>query len=268
MKKMKKLSVAELGAASREANAVLAGARLSRFFETATRTGVFRLKFNSPQRGEVNVLVDLSFGAFLATQIPPSPEKPSAFAAAVRSRLTNAFLRGVSLVNNDRILRFDFEKKEKFALVFEFVGAGNALLLENNEILFVWKRTAYSARRLAPKEVYRPPPAGGNPPKESAPRASAEIEREYWLQKKGGEAIARGERKELCALEKALAAQREALHAFEKEEANAATAGEWIKTHSGECEELIAAAKSKDSGVLKKFKARRDGAFVEFEADG
>jgi len=248
-----------------EGNAVLADARLVKFFEISP--GVFRLKFNSQTKGEVNVLVDLGFGAFLARRVPESPSAPTQFAAAVRSRVDNALLRGVSLVNDDRILRFDFEKKEKFALVFEFVGKGNALLLdERGVIVFVWKPAVYAARRLALREKYVAPPAGGKTPSaESVVRSNAEIEAVYWASE-GERAPKKKENAVLRALEKSLEAQRAALPALEREENDALAAGNWVKEHRGECEEIIAAAKTGDERALKKSKAKKDGAFVELEA--
>jgi predicted ribosome quality control (RQC) complex YloA/Tae2 family protein len=258
---MNKTSVFELRAAAVEANAVLVGARLAKFFEVAP--GVFRLKLNSQSKGEVNVLVDLSFGAFLASRVPPSPEAPTRFAAAVRSRIDNAVLKNVCLVNNDRIVRFDFEKKEIFSLVFEFVGKGNALLLDaaNGKIVFVWKPAKYSSRKLFVREIYSPPPAGGNAPAEtSAVRTSAEIEAAYWVVEKP---VEKKENRALAALEKSLAAQRAALPELEREEREALAAGGWIREHRSECEEIISGAKAGDAAVLKKRGARKNGAFVE-----
>ncbi len=265
---LKKLGFAELNAAVKDADAALAGARLAKFFELSP--GVFRLKFNSQTKGEVNVLVDLGFGAFLATRVPESPEAPTQFASAVRSKIDNAVLNGVSLVNNDRVLRFDFEKKEKFALVFEFVGSGNALLLgDGAKIVFVWKPAVYSSRKLALREQYAAPPAGGKTPSaESVARSNTEIEADYWSagDAAGGAAPRKKENRALAALEKSLEAQRASLPMLEDEENGALAAGNWIKEHRDECEEITAAAKSNDGPALKKARAKKSGATVEIDA--
>ena len=265
---MKKLGFTELNAAAKEADAALAGARLAKFFELspASGRGVFRLKFNSQAKGEVNVLVDLGFGAFLATRVPESPEAPTQFVAAARSKIDNALLRGVSLVNNDRVLRFDFEKKEKFALVFEFIGKGNALLLdEPGKIVFVWKPAVYSSRKLALREVYVAPPAGGKTPASAGVvRSNADVETDYW----SGENAKPVEKKENAALrglEKSLEAQRAALPTLKREESEALAAGNWIKENRETAEALITAAKTGDESALKKLKAKKDGAFCELD---
>ncbi len=272
MAKTIKLGVAELEAVASETDSALRDSRLAKFFELAP--GVFRLKFSSPAHGEANVLCDLNFGAFLATRVPESPAAPTQFAAAVRSRLDNAALRGVTLVGGDRVMRFDFEKQERFALVFEFVGSGNALLLDSNEkIVFVWKPAVYAARKLALRELYAPPPQGGKPRAATggearALRSSTEIEQEYWQTRANAtpDKTETHESARLRALEKSLEAQHAAVPALESEEREALAAGKWIKENRAECEELIGAAKKSDERVLKKFKARRSGAFVEIDA--
>ncbi|MFH0973170.1 MAG: NFACT family protein [Candidatus Micrarchaeota archaeon] len=276
MTKTIKLGVAELCALASEMDSVLRDSRLAKFFELAP--GVFRLKFSSPTRGEANVLCDVGFGAFLASRVPESPTAPTQFAAAVRSRLDNAALRGVALVGGDRVMRFDFEKQGRFALVFEFIGSGNALLLDSNEkIVFVWKPAVYAARKLALRELYVAPPAGGKPQTAAdaavrALRSSTDIEQAYW-NARGSDAPENENREtsRLRALEKSLEAQRAAVPALESEERDALAAGKWIKENRSECEELIGAAKKSNGergvAVLKKFKAGRSGAFVEIEID-
>jgi predicted ribosome quality control (RQC) complex YloA/Tae2 family protein len=87
-------------------------------------------------------------------------EKPSGFCAALRKYLHNARLRKITQIDSERIIEFLFETKEnKFFLIVELFGNGNALLCrENYEIINLLDSHTWKDRTLKPKLKYKTPP--------------------------------------------------------------------------------------------------------------
>jgi|GEM_PF-1528891 len=119
--------------------------------------GGFRLKFR--KEGMLyNVAVVLGERVHLTSALPASPIEPSSFVRLLRQKLSNAKLEKVSQLNFDRVLEFSFGNG--FSLVFEQLGKGNALLLDDKRsIVRPLRGEDFSARRLRKGEVYNTPPS-------------------------------------------------------------------------------------------------------------
>ncbi len=87
------------------------------------------------------------------------PQKPSDFAMMLRKRITNARITGVGQQGFDRIAVLSLEKDERFDLILELFGDGNAILVKEGVIVqpltsHTWKHRDVRAR----KEFMFPPP--------------------------------------------------------------------------------------------------------------
>lgn len=89
---------------------------------------------------------------------------PSNFCMALRKRLKNGIITGLSKMGNERIIKLTIEKKEedgfirKYHLYFEFFMKGNVILVDDyGDIQLVAEPQVWSERKIKPKEVYHLP---------------------------------------------------------------------------------------------------------------
>ena len=88
----------------------------------------------------------------------------SNFCSSLRKKLDNAFLKKVSQIGFERVLRLDFSsKKESLSLVLEFFSKGNIILLQDEKIIAVEEWQHWSSRDLKPGQDYKPPPDSLDP---------------------------------------------------------------------------------------------------------
>jgi len=140
----------------------LEGAFFSKAYEL--EPGLLRLRFNHKTRGNVDLIVELGKRIHETRFLQETPEKPSHFAGELRRLLNNGRLLSVRQLNLDRILAFELQKAEKFFLVFEMLGAGNALLCDSKmRIIAPYARAEYSIRSIKRNVSYQPPPQEKKP---------------------------------------------------------------------------------------------------------
>jgi predicted ribosome quality control (RQC) complex YloA/Tae2 family protein len=140
--------------------AELKGARLNKVYGIGENA--FRLKFNKTGEGEINLVIELGVRAHLTKFVPEAGGMPSAFVMGLRKRLENAVLKEVKQINLDRVIAFVFEKKERYEVVFEFLGRGNVLLLDGEgKIVSAFRKQVFSERVLAVGRSYVPPKQRG-----------------------------------------------------------------------------------------------------------
>lgn len=159
---MQTMSNLDYGFIARELDAALVGAFLNKVYEL--RPGVLRFKFH--KKGEINLLVELGWGAYLASKLEEPPDSPSHFATLLRRKLANAIVKGVKQLNFDRVMSIAFSTAGgEYSLVFEMLGKGNALLCSGTgSILGVYRVEQFAARSLKIGQEYVLPPSGKKNP--------------------------------------------------------------------------------------------------------
>ncbi len=91
-------------------------------------------------------------------------ETPSGFCMLLRKHLEGKFLDSIQQLESERILKFSFSSKdEKKSLYLEFLGKGNAVLCNSEDIILdCIIRHQFKDRNLAAKEKYKYPHMGYN----------------------------------------------------------------------------------------------------------
>ncbi len=80
------------------------------------------------------------------------------FTDKLNKELDNARLKAVVQVNNDRILRFDFDSAEGgLSLVFEMFGEGNIILVNGRMTVCAMRYESWSDREIKAGSEYKPP---------------------------------------------------------------------------------------------------------------
>lgn len=131
----------------------LEGARLDGAYDYF---GGFRLRFRK-EGAQYNLAVELGVRLHLTQKLPESQKEPSSFVKLLRAHLDNAVLEKVQQINFDRLVSLKFSRRR--TLVFEQLGKGNALLLdENGKIIRPMRGEEFSSRKLRKGEIYSPPP--------------------------------------------------------------------------------------------------------------
>ncbi len=87
------------------------------------------------------------------------PKTPLSLAKRLRSHITNARIKNVEQINNDRIIKFFLEgKNQNYTLILELFSKGNIILLNKNEkIIVILKQETFKDRILKPGKIYSPP---------------------------------------------------------------------------------------------------------------
>ncbi len=114
--------------------------------------------------GQGKQLLKIIPGKYLSlTHEKESAVRPSGFCMQLRKYLGNAFIKSISQKDAERIVVFEFEKKEKFFLIIELFSKGNVVLTDkdyNIISVFVWQK--WKDRTVKPKEIYKFPEPGQN----------------------------------------------------------------------------------------------------------
>jgi len=111
--------------------------------------------------GEGKYFIHFHVGAWLyvSDKSGEMPQTPSDFAMMLRKRITNARVNSIRQQGFERIAVLELEKDEKFDLVLELFGDGNAILVKDGTIIqpltsHTWKHRDVRAR----KPFVFPPP--------------------------------------------------------------------------------------------------------------
>ena len=111
--------------------------------------------------GEGRSYIHFHVGAwlYLSDKGGEMPQQPSDFAMMLRKRITNARIMAVRQQGFERIAVIELEKEDRFDLVLEFFGEGNAILVKDGTIVqpltsHTWKHRDVRAR----KPFLFPPP--------------------------------------------------------------------------------------------------------------
>lgn len=116
------------------------------------------LQFHIPSKGKKILRVPVGKVPYLTEEKGEQPE-PSSFCMQLRKHLANARLRNIEQRESERIIEFDFEKKEGIKKLFiEFFSKGNIILTDDkNIIITVLQRQEFKDRSIKPKQEYKYP---------------------------------------------------------------------------------------------------------------
>jgi predicted ribosome quality control (RQC) complex YloA/Tae2 family protein len=160
--KLSALPFAVLVKMTADLNDSLDGARLQKIrhrdhgdlvFEFYTATGRRWLRLAALKNGSRIYL--------LSAKPEASGKDADAFCKTLRERLVPSLLRSISVVGQDRVLRFEFEGPEgRLALIFEAFGRrSNLLLLRDEDRILVGLHGQSIRRDLGPGKTYEAPEA-------------------------------------------------------------------------------------------------------------
>lgn len=111
------------------------------------------LQLYVPNQGKHQLKVNEKSIYLTALKLPP--ESPTEFCMYLRKKLNNARLRNIRQLSFERIISFEFEKKEgKYELIFELFSKGNIILTQDNIILTAAENQVWASRKIKPKETY------------------------------------------------------------------------------------------------------------------
>ncbi len=146
----KSISSIELAAIINELQFITRG-KLSQIYH---RGNEFLLQVHAPGRGKQFLKV-LPGKWICLSSLKGTFLSPSGFCMQLRKYIANATINRLYQKDAERIIVFDLEKEKKYALVVEFFGRGNLLLIdENATIITAFDRLLSKSRTIRPGEHY------------------------------------------------------------------------------------------------------------------
>ena len=152
---MREPSTLELAAIARELE-FLKGFYIEKFYEFPGPQ--FRLKLNKSGEGQHNLVIAPAKFLGIASMLTQQ-DQPTNFSQAVRKRISNSRITGISLLNDDRVLCISMEKGDQVqSLIIEMFGKGNVIIADSEmKITLAYSRHEFSDRKIFPGETYITP---------------------------------------------------------------------------------------------------------------
>ena len=156
-RKMKEsLSSLDLTAAVKDLQA-LVGGHIDKIYHPSHDHLVLAVR--TPSEGKSFIHFYVGAWLYLSDTGGEMPQQPSDFAMMLRKRITNARIKAVRQQGFERIAVLELEKEERFDLILELFGDGNAILVKDGNIVqpltsHTWKHRDVRAR----KPFLYPPP--------------------------------------------------------------------------------------------------------------
>ena len=140
---------------------VLVGSRLDQFGRPDSNKLIFKLR--NIEKGTIRIVIDFRGWAYLTKNSISTESNQGVFVSRVRKAIKKSRLDSITQLNGDRIICFEFIRKEKKnTLILELFHKGNAILCEDGIITTVMKQQKFRHRTLKMGETYIQPP-GFNP---------------------------------------------------------------------------------------------------------
>jgi len=124
----------------------LVGKRFEKFYTLSD--GKYRLRI-----GKADIIIELGIRFHTTSYLEEGTELDE-FSKRLRKELDGSFLRNISQVNNDRIIRMEFDNASLF---FEMFAKGNVILVRDGKTVACIHRESWSDRETSPKRPYTPP---------------------------------------------------------------------------------------------------------------
>jgi len=116
-----------------------------------------------PSKGKQLLYTVLPSFIFLTSEKPEIPLDVTEFCSVLRDRLTNARIRSIQQIQNERILEITLEKEKEYLLIIELFSKGNIILCEGKKILFTLFTQKWKDRTIRPGQEYIFPEEKCNP---------------------------------------------------------------------------------------------------------
>ncbi|MEM3928961.1 MAG: ribosome rescue protein RqcH [Candidatus Korarchaeum sp.] len=136
---------------------LIEGSFVKKFYSIDENT--LSLVFHPEREGRRELIIDTRGAVFLTKLKWSKPQTPSPFAMILRKRLENSRIEKVYQMGLERILVLEFSRDD-LKLIIELFGAGNAILLSDNEISAALRKAEYRDREIRVGVPYKPPPGG------------------------------------------------------------------------------------------------------------
>jgi len=183
------LTLAELRRVVAELNDTVAGGRVQRIHQPGEKTVVVQVRVPG-QTHDVYLCTEHGLArVHLAASPPPNPPEPAQFCKVLRKHLVGGIVRSVEILSNDRVMRFNVERRMaddthektappeqpgrllRFGLVVEIIpGFENIILLEESDaqgpliIESLQHAVSKDGREIGPHVRYSSPPPGAAVP--------------------------------------------------------------------------------------------------------
>ncbi len=151
---MREISTLDIAALVNELN-LLAGWHIDKFYEL--RDGQFRIRLSkSGEKINLNCILSHTLNRSIYIE---TPEEPTNFSLAVRSKTDGLALNGVSQLNYDRIIDISAGTADREThIILEMFGKGNLVIANSGmKILLAYRTHDYRDRSVRAGAVYEPP---------------------------------------------------------------------------------------------------------------
>ncbi len=134
---------------------IVEGSRIDKIYHPDKKT--LLLQFHVTGKGK-HILKIIAGKFIFFTESKQDQEEPSGFCMFLRKHMGNTRLRSITQLESERIVRLEFEGKEKnVTLIAELFGQGNILLLEKGIILSGVDYQKFKDREIRPNVRYEYP---------------------------------------------------------------------------------------------------------------
>ena len=125
----------------------LIGSRLDQFGRPDSDKLIFKLR--NIERGTIRLVVDFRGWTYLTKKSITTESNQGVFVNQVRKAIKKSRLDSVTQLNGDRIISFDFVRKDKeINLILELFHKGNAILCEEGKIITIMRQQKFRHRIL------------------------------------------------------------------------------------------------------------------------
>jgi len=128
----------------------LAGSKVDQIYHPSKKE--LLIQFYVANKGKK--VLKIKPNVFFITESKQLSKEPSQFCLLLRKYLANSKLKAIKQLGFERIVQFDFEKKQTCSLVIELFSTGNIILLKDNQILAAAEYQKWKQRVIKPKEKY------------------------------------------------------------------------------------------------------------------
>ena len=112
------------------------------------------LQLHVPSKGKKLLKIILPSFIYLSAKKYDMPKKISEFATFLREKISNARIREINQIQNERIIEIKLEKKNKYSLIIELFSKGNVILCQNENILLALWAQKWKNRTIKQGQKY------------------------------------------------------------------------------------------------------------------
>jgi predicted ribosome quality control (RQC) complex YloA/Tae2 family protein len=131
------------------------GGRIDKIYHPSKKHLILQLHVTGKGKTIIRVLVGK---LMFKTELKPEAKEPGSFCLFLRKILGSSRIKKIEQVGNERIVKIEFDTKEKSVMYIELFGRGNIILCDSEDkILNVEEKQIWKDRTLKKDELYRYP---------------------------------------------------------------------------------------------------------------